>query len=210
MEPTVISFDLFGTLVEVSSPPNPATAVATELRKRDVPVPDDWDAAYTEQHVDVPDGTELSLPEHVHEALASRGVTAAPDMVERAVSTAFEPTVQTRDGARDALLAAERLGPVGILSNCSVPSLAETALARSTLDSSRFDAVVTSVDCGWRKPHPRAFETVASALDCRVEELCHVGDDPRTDGGVTDAGGTAILLDETPLERIPSQLEATL
>jgi FMN phosphatase YigB (HAD superfamily) len=206
MHPTAISFDLFGTLVEVQSPPDPATAVATELGTRDVPVPDDWDDAYTEQHVAVPDGAEVPLPEHVHEALASRGTDL--ETVERAVSAAFEPTVGTRSGAREAVAAARQLGPVGILSNCSVPSLAETALSRSALDPSRFDAVVTSVGCGWRKPHPRAFEAVASALDCRVEQLCHVGDDPRTDGGVTDAGGTAILLDETPLETVPSKLEA--
>lgn len=210
MNPTAISFDLFGTLVEVDAPTDPATAVATELRARDVPVPDDWRAAYTEGHVEISDGREVSLPEHVQAALRSRGSETSRERIEEAVTAAFEPTVRTRPGARDAVAAATALGPVGILSNCSVPSLAGTTLARSELDPARFDAVVTSVDCGWRKPHPRAFERVASELGCPVDDLCHVGDDPRTDGSITDAGGTVILLDETPLEALAAKLEAVV
>lgn len=221
-----VSFDLFGTLVEVTRPPDPAAAVARELEARGVPVPDDWGAAYTEPHVDSPDGAEVPLHAHVAAALESRGVdpgvpdrNGAPDrdgdggeghgnVVRRAVVAAFEPRVETRPGAVEAVAAAADRGPVGVLSNCSVPELASRALVRSDLDPGRFDAVVTSVGCGWRKPDHRAFEAVAGRLDVPLSTLVHVGDDPETDGGAADAGATAILTDDVPLADVPAHLEA--
>lgn len=203
-----ITFDLFGTLIAVDRPADPAAAVAAELESRGVPVPDDWAAAYREGHVDAPPGAEVPIPAHVGAALASRGIEAADNAARRAVVSAFDPEVRTREGAVEAVAAAREIGPVGILSNCSVPELARRALIRSDLDHRGFDAVVTSVACGWRKPHPAAFEAVADRLDVRVADLIHVGDDPDADGGVADAGGTAILLDDVALPDLPDHLEA--
>ena len=105
------------------------------------------------------------------------------------------------------MAAAER-GAVGILSNCSVPGLVDRTLSRSKLDRSVFDAIAVSVECGWRKPDRRAFETVVAGLDVDRSRLVHVGDDPRTDGAAVDAGATAVLIDDVPLRRIPSLLKA--
>ncbi|WP_276248364.1 HAD family hydrolase [Haladaptatus sp. YSMS36] len=207
-----ISFDLFGTLVSVTYPNDPAAAVAAELEARNVTVPDDWEDAYHEVHVDAPPGAEVPLPAHVNAALRSRGVDfrAGGDgngnVVRRALVAAFDPEVTTRPGAVEAVAAAREYGPVGVLSNCSVPGLARRALVRSDLDSQRFDAIVTSLGCGWRKPDARAFESVARMLDAPVTELVHVGDDPETDGGAADAGGTAVLLDDVPLTEFPDWL----
>lgn len=212
--PGAISFDLFGTLVDVAYPSDPATVVATELETRGVAVPDDWSDAYAESHIDADPGTEVSLTEHVRAALTSRGVTVTPtdgehgDVIRQAVGTAFDPDVETRSGATDAVDAAGDRGPVGILSNCSVSGLVHRTLARSKLDREAFDGVVTSVDCGWRKPDRRAFESVAAELDVHPSNLVHVGDDVRTDGGAADAGATAVLIDDVPLQRVPSLLEA--
>ncbi|WP_134669433.1 HAD family hydrolase [Halorussus marinus] len=202
-----VSFDLFGTLVEADRPTDPAAAVATELRERGVRVPDDWDAAYRERHVDAPAGAEVPLPAHVSGALASRGVDAPGNAPRRAVVAAFDPDVETREGAVAAVAAASDRGPVGVLSNCAVPELARRTLIRSALDREAFDAVVTSVACGWRKPDPRAFETCADRLGVGVEALVHVGDDPRTDAGLADAGGEAVLLDDVGLTEFPAWLE---
>ena len=207
-----VSFDLFGTLVEVDRSEEPADAIAVELRECGVSVPDDWDRAYREEHVEAPAGAEVPLPAHVSAALASRGVQAPANAARRAVVAAFDPEVRTRDGAVEAVAAAREFGPVGILSNCSVPQLARRALIRSDVDPDRFDAVVTSVACGWRKPSARAFETCADRLDAPISELVHVGDDPRTDGGsaddgLTDAGGRAVLLSDVPLAEFPDWLE---
>ncbi|MFC6770931.1 HAD family hydrolase, partial [Halorubrum pallidum] len=43
-----VTFDLFGTLVDVAYPSDPAEVVARELESRGVDVPDDWHVAYGE------------------------------------------------------------------------------------------------------------------------------------------------------------------
>jgi FMN phosphatase YigB (HAD superfamily) len=195
-----VSFDLFGTLVSVTRPAEPAAAVADELATRGVTVPDDWARAYRERHVEAPQGAEVPLPAHVGGALASRGVHASNNAVRRAVVAAFDPDVETRPDAVAAVEAAADCGPVGVLSNCSVPELATRALTRSALDRDAFDG------CGWRKPDRRAFEAIADALSVPVADLIHVGDDARTDGGADDAGGTAVLLADVPLAALPAYL----
>lgn len=202
-----VSFDLFGTLVAAERPADPATAVAAELRARDVPVPDDWGTIYRESHITVPAGAELSLPVHVRETLASRDVTISLGRARDAVLAAFDRSVSLRPGAATVLTAASEHGPVGLLSNCSVPGLVEQTLGATSVGVDAFDAVVTSVGCGWRKPDEWAFETVANALDVDVSDLVHVGDDPATDGGIADAGGTALLLTEMELSDVSTVLD---
>lgn len=202
-----VSFDLFGTLVSVRSPENPARAVARELESRDVAVPDDWADAYRERHVDAPAGAEVPLPAHVARALASRGVVASANAPRRAVVAAFDPEVTTRPGAPEAVAHAADLGRVGVCSNCSVPELAARTLIRSDVDRSLLDATVTSVACGWRKPDARIFETLADDLDAVPAELVHVGDDPSTDGGIEDAGGTFVDVSDVPLASLPDRLD---
>lgn len=197
--PGAVSFDLFGTLVTVEDVGDPAAAITTELERRDLPVPDDWHDRYHEPHVTVPEGRELSLVEHtvaiLSTQLADDEIQLPRKDVEAAVLAAFDTDVRTPP---EALAAVRQVGtemPVGILSNCSVPSLAQRVLAVSEFDPSSFDAVVTSVDCGWRKPHPNAFEAVATRLGVPVETLLHVGDDPRTDGGAEAAGARSVIVD---------------
>ena len=204
-----VTFDLFGTLVDVDRLADPAAAVATELETRGVDVPDDWPVAYRQAHIDAPEGAEVPLPAHVAAALSSRDVEFAHGDVRRAVIAAFDPDVRTRVGALEAVEGAREHGPVAICSNCSVPELVGRTLVRSTLERGDFDAVVTSAGCGWRKPAPEIFEITAAHLEVEPSDLVHVGDDPLTDGGVEAVGGTAVLLEECPLEDVPARL-ATL
>lgn len=201
-----ISFDLFGTLVDAKRPESPWDAAATELRERGVTVPADWEDAYRSTHITVERGRELSLVEHSQAALASRGVNVAEETVRAALLAAFDGPVEVRDGATDALAAAAEHGPVGVLSNCSLPGLVERTLGRAAFSCS-FDAVVTSVDCGWRKPHDEAFAAVADALGVSLDSLVHVGDDPRTDGGARTTAATVVLTDDVPLTGFPAWLE---
>ncbi|ELZ08195.1 haloacid dehalogenase [Halovivax asiaticus JCM 14624] len=202
-----VSFDCFGTLVTADRPTDPAAAVATELAARGVAVPTDWAEAYREHHVPAPEHAEVPLPAHVGAALASRDVEWDGNAVRRAVVAAFDPTVETRRGAVEAVDAAAERGPVAICSNCAVPELVSKTLLRSEIDRSVFDAIVTSTGCGFRKPAPEIFTATADALAVDAATLVHVGDDPATDGGVTDVGGTAILLGETPLSAVPDRLD---
>lgn len=205
-----VTFDLFGTLVSVRRPADPAAAVADELETRGIPVPDDWTDAYATPHADVEPGREVPLPEHVRAALEWSGVdldSAGVDSrdVSDAVRAAFDGPVAVRDGADEAIEAARERGSVGVLSNCSVPGLVERTLDRIG-SGDRFDAVVASVDVGFRKPDPRAFAAAADRLGVDPADLVHVGDDPETDGGVAGLGGTVILLEETPLSALSDRL----
>ncbi|WP_418281690.1 HAD family hydrolase [Halorubrum sp. DTA98] len=202
-----VTFDLFGTLVDVEYPSDPAEVVARELESRGVDVPDDWHVAYGEIHVDAPAGAETPLPAHVARALASRGVEADENVARHAVVAAFDPEVTRREGAVRAVRAAGDRGPVGLLSNCAVPELVPRTLIRSNLRG-EFDAVTTSVGCGWRKPHAKAFEAAARSLGVEPSALTHVGDDPAADGGVVDVGGRFIDVTDTPLTELESELEA--
>jgi len=201
----VVSFDLFGTLVEATTPDDPAAAVATQLRDRGVTVPRDWGDAYRTDHLDAPEGAEVPLPTHVDAALRSRGVDASDGVVRRAVVAAFDPEVERREGAGAAVAAAGERGPVGLCSNCSVPELVARTLVRADLRGA-FDAVVTSAACGFRKPHPRPFETVATELGIEPSALVHVGDDPRTDGGIEAVGGAFLDVSDTPLTALAPRL----
>ncbi|MFB6308439.1 MAG: HAD family hydrolase [Haloarculaceae archaeon] len=198
-----VSFDLFGTLVTADRPAEPWVAVADQLRERGVAVPDDWERAYRASHREYDRGAEAPLDEHVRLALASRGVEIAPAVAREATLAAFDRPVRIREGAETALAAARERGPVGVCSNCSVPRLVERTLDRTDI---AVDAVVTSVDCGWRKPHPRIFEVVADALGVPLADLVHVGDDPRTDGGAERAGATSVILDDVPLSDVSARL----
>jgi len=198
-----VSFDLFGTLVAVDRPSDPAAAVARELEALGLSIPAEWPSAYRSPQVETPDEAEVSLLEHVRAIL---GDGADERTVRRALLRAFDTEVRTRPGARRAVAATAERGPVGVLSNCSVPGLVPRTLDRSALDPARFDAVVASVDVGWRKPDPRAFEAVADRLGVPSSDLVHVGDDPRTDGGATDAGARAVLLESVPLGELPGRL----
>lgn len=203
--PTAVSFDLFGTLVSVPDRPDPAPAIRDALIDKAIAVPEDWADAYGEVHVPLDDGEELSLVEHVRAALASRDVTADPATVEAAVRAAFAVPVERRDGATVAIEAARGIGPVGILSNCSVPGLVEHVIGAADLPA--VDAVVTSVDCGYRKPDRRAFAAVADRLGVAIEGLCHVGDDPRADGRARGYGATVHLIEDVPLPALARQFE---
>lgn len=207
-EGAALSIDLFGTLVAVDPPPDPAAAVAAALRERDVSVPSDWHERYASPTADVPEGVERSLYDHVEAALtAGRDADAERGAIERAVDAAFDPSVVARDGAATAVAAASESGPVGVLSNTAVPGLATRAVERASLPGERIDAVVTSVGCGWRKPDPRAFRAVADALSVPASQLIHVGDDPATDGGAPSAGARFVSIEETPLESVPTMVE---
>ena len=202
-----VTFDLFGTLVDVEYPSDPAEVVARELESRGVAVPDDWHVAYGERHVDAPAGAEVPLPAHVAHALDSRGVDAPGNVARHAVVAAFDPDVTRREGALTAVRDVAAQGPVGLLSNCAVPELVSKTLIRAGLRG-EFDAVTTSVGCGWRKPHAKAFEAAADALGVAPAALTHVGDDPATDGGIVDVGGRFVGVTETPLSAVAAELEA--
>ena len=189
---TATSFDLFDTLVDADLPDDPAAAVGRELVDRGVDLPSDWETAYDETHIDPPEGAAVPLPAHVSAALASRGVDAPGNAPRRAVVAAFDPAVQTREGAARAVATAAERGPVGVLADAAAPQLARRTLIRAEIDRDLLDATVSTAACGWEPTRPEAFETLARRLGVDCGELVHVG---RGERGVRDAGGQFRNLD---------------
>lgn len=68
--------------------------------------------------------------------------------------------------------------------------------------SSRFDAVITSVEVGWRKPHPRIYAAALDALGVPASAAVFIGDSYAPDfHGPRQAGIRAFLID--PDRRAP-------
>lgn len=200
-----VSFDLFGTLIEVERPADPAHAVGTSLEDRGITIPSNWTERYRTPTDDLDPGAERSLYDHVIAILESSPGNAdlSPDRVTAAVDDAFEPTVDTVRPAPAVVQSVSERVPVAICSNSSIPKLVDRAIARSDVDREVFDTVIASVDCGFRKPDRRAFERVAKRIGVDVEALLHVGDDPDTDGGIVDAGGQFLSVETVEFEQIP-------
>lgn len=84
---------------------------------------------------------------------------------------------RVRDGAHDVL---ERLRARGC--RLAVVSNWHTALdAILEAQALRFDTVVTSAACGYKKPHPAIFDEALARLDRAPSEALHVGDSVRDD-----------------------------
>ena len=208
--PTAISFDLFGTLIEVHDQPDVTTALECELTKRGVNVPSGWERKFMTPQLALTSDEELSLVRHSLAVLAACGLSI-DDRIEARVNDAilkvFDRKVTPRPGAIEAIHSARGYGPVGILSNCSVPGIVEQMLDRAGMNQDWFDAICSSVDIGWRKPHPRAFETMAEELDIRPERLLHIGDDRVADSGAKAVGATVALTEGQSLIEIVKALE---
>jgi putative hydrolase of the HAD superfamily len=66
------------------------------------------------------------------------------------------------------------------------------------------DAVITSVDVGWRKPHPKIFEAALNAVGAEPSDVVFVGDSYRADYlGAQRAGMRAYLIDPQRWEPVP-------
>lgn len=58
-----------------------------------------------------------------------------------------------------------------------------------------FDAVVTSVDSGFRKPDIRAFKFLADRLGALPGDITYVGNEKKDVEGINMAGGFSVLID---------------
>jgi putative hydrolase of the HAD superfamily len=68
-----------------------------------------------------------------------------------------------------------------------------------------FDAVITSVEVGWRKPHPRIYAAALDALGIGPRDALFVGDTYAPDFlGPERAGITALLIDPDRRSPVPA------
>lgn len=99
------------------------------------------------------------------------------------------------EGALDAVKAAARRGPVGVISDSGLSpgSSLRTLLERNGF-LPYFESVVFSDEVGVSKPHARMFDACAAGLGVEPSELLHIGDLETTDvAGAKAVGARAAL-----------------
>jgi HAD superfamily hydrolase (TIGR01549 family) len=84
---------------------------------------------------------------------------------------------------------------IGLISKTHYPDLVYRNLAKAGINDA-FDAIITSVEFGIKKPDHRIFEHAAFRLCVKTGDCLYVGDNPREDyEGAMNAGMEALLID---------------
>jgi HAD superfamily hydrolase (TIGR01549 family) len=196
-----VTFDLFGTLVDLDDTALPCLSIdgisvpsllaAPFIRLLEL-IPEvnlgDVLVAYFQVGEELKcELVELNreLPPYIHliRCLERVGVVD-PVVVREVVHSQQQATLLAARPAEAAVSLLQRLRDQG----CSlglVSNFADGVEGRELLSHLKlinyFDAVVFSGDVGWRKPDERIFESALSALGVDVAEVLHVGDELRAD-----------------------------
>jgi putative hydrolase of the HAD superfamily len=94
---------------------------------------------------------------------------------------------------------------LAVVTNTHDAALVPAHLAAMGL-SDAFDAVVTSVEVGWRKPHPRIYQAALDALDSEPTAAVFVGDTYLADyDGPRRVGIRAYLIDPDRTAPVPPE-----
>jgi putative hydrolase of the HAD superfamily len=121
-------------------------------------------------------------------------------LVERVVDDVFPLTELPIKPFPDAAPALEQLTGAGcrlaIVSNTSLTNEPQMrAVLRANGLEGFFDAVVTSFDVGYEKPHPAIFLSALNRLACPAADAAMVGNDLLADvGGAASLGMTTVLI----------------
>jgi putative hydrolase of the HAD superfamily len=103
------------------------------------------------------------------------------------------------EGLADWLSELARDYRLAIVSNVHEPVLVPRHLEKMGLKD-RFDAVILSIEVGWRKPHPEIYATALQTLGAQPDQAVFVGDRLGPDfAGPQQAGIRSFLID--PLDR---------
>jgi HAD superfamily hydrolase (TIGR01549 family) len=197
-----VTFDLFGTLVQVDedrlprmnvdgiSKPSLLAAPFNRLLEL-VPAVDLGDAlvAYAQVWAEFRERLAANLdretPAHRQfaECLQRIGIVddaLACELARSQMQAAIAAT-RTTDGAIELLNRLRDRGcALGLVSNLADAQGGYALLTQLDL-AKYFVAVVFSGDAGWRKPNRKIFEMALSALDAEAPEALHVGDELRAD-----------------------------
>jgi len=116
----------------------------------------------------------------------------------RAFFSFFQQDACSYPDASPALARLRQCGlPLGLLTD--VPYGMPTEFVKSDLNraglANMFDALVTSVDVGHRKPEAAGFLALSKKLQVRPEELLYVGNEPKDVRGAKAAGAQSVLID---------------
>jgi putative hydrolase of the HAD superfamily len=214
---THVLFDFFGTLVSYAPGGASSAARCAELVSGFGGSPfaeprftRDFDATFAifEKRAQE-DQREFSMREMVAEFLRSTldREPSEPEVVELTdayiaewnAGVAYQPAVPAMVGA----LAGEYR--LAVVSNTHEPDLVPAHIAAMGLTGC-FETVLTSVDFGWRKPHPAVYAEALARLGIRPEQAAFVGDTYDADFvGPRAAGMSAYLIDPAGRHGVPDR-----
>jgi putative hydrolase of the HAD superfamily len=212
---THLLFDFFGTLVDYSPQrcdrEFPRTRAA--LDELGIVLTADglaatWEEAwYPFEERSLLDHREFSMFE-VGEVFLRTLLGREPDPAQtRAVMDVYigewDAGVAHLDGLGDWLAGLARDHRLAIVSNVHEDCLVPRHLEKMGL-MDRFDAVVLSVEVGWRKPHPEIYATALRALGISADQAVFVGDTHAADFvGPERIGIKSYLIDPHDLAGVP-------
>jgi putative hydrolase of the HAD superfamily len=151
------------------------------------------------------DDREFSMGEVAAEFLARAAVGGDPAEFERLYLAEWSAGVVVPAGLRDLLAGLRGTHRLAVVSNTHSPAMVPELLRRAGIDD-LFDAVVLSVDVGWRKPHPAMYAAALDALGTPASEAIFVGDSCSADFvGPGAAGITAYLIDPGKTAGVPAE-----
>jgi putative hydrolase of the HAD superfamily len=214
--PTHLLLDFFGTVVEYSASRTAQEYARTfELTTRMGSTLgyrgslDAWSEAFDGFDVESSaSGREFSM--HQVAQVALTGILDRrpdPQEVEAGVESYmadWSQGIQYLDGMLDVLQELSESYTLAIVSNTHDVDLVPRHLRRMGAIG-LFAAVVTSIDIGWCKPHPKIFEAALDALGIGAADAVFVGDTHLTDYiGPQRCGIRAFLIDSGAAGRVPA------
>lgn len=226
--PNVVMFDFFGTLVDydpsvhppsVNAPAEYAARAGLELPLEATDLA--WQRAWDDLEASaVASGREYSMLQVVcrYWHLLGRPETdpGADERLVKDYGDAWSSPVRPRDGALGCLEELSTDHRVLIVSNTHDPGLVQ-GLARKLGLLEWVADIVTSVDVGWRKPHPELFAAAVERGGVHAGHAVYVGDNWVADIEGAEAAGLAAIyvgggVDgriPTPLQEVPSVVRSS-
>jgi putative hydrolase of the HAD superfamily len=151
------------------------------------------------------DDREFSMGEVATAFLRRHAIGGDPAEFERRYLAEWSAGVVVPPGLKDLLAGLRRTNRLAVVSNTHSSTMVPDLLREAGLDD-LFDAVVLSVDVGWRKPHPVIYAAALEAVDTPAGEAIFVGDSYSADfSGPGAAGITALLIDPGKSAEVPPE-----
>lgn len=161
-------------------------------------------------------GREFAMRElsalFLRQALDREPAEDEADTMARAYLADWETCVRYLPGLPQMLAGLSDRYRLAIVSNTSDTDVVPAHLNAMGIRR-HFDAVILSVQAGWRKPHPAIFAAALDELGIEPEQAVFVGDSYRPDyQGPTQVGIRSFLIDPAHLSEVPdhARLESVL
>ena len=181
IEPSVIAFDVFGTLVKIGERRSPYRKLMKWLKENGrQPKPDD--AKFIMSH-------NLNLAE-----LAKRLAVNIPDQFLQELEHDLDEELRSITLYEDTLSTLEELHKLGIkLALCSNLAMPYGKIVSSLLPP--LDAYAWSYEVAAIKPEPKIYQSLIDQVDCQASEVLFIGDTALADfTGPTTFGMSARLI----------------